>query len=509
MIMRASSLKLCSFGIVAVAALVCSGGAAQAQARNSESAEELLEQINKALTESQPAAATASAPGVSGGGVKDAGGMLPPLASPSQQSGLVASQPKRQTSTGPLNYYGLVPGQSTKADVELLLGDPVETKMDVYAYSPPAEALDASRVEVRYLKEMRVLQWIDVVFRKPLLVAEVTAHAGRRVLVEREANWRWEFYTPSFLAVGSAGAADGAAMFVDRLRYVMPQMVADAFVRRGEKAEADKKIDDAMTEYEKASKIDARYALPYLKLGMMYERAGVKDKALLHYTAATEAAYPIRPKAEGHYRAGRLHDQDRRYDMALKSFHRAVSQDPSYAEGYFGAGRTYHLQEQFENAMASYKKAIALKPDYVVAYDNMGVIYERENKLTAAAQSYEKALLVDSKRGGTWHRLAGVSLRMNEFVKAETAARRRLEQQSDDATAMVQLAMALSSQAPERAALLALFQEDPQLKDALSWLDKAITRGYSDKRELESSAYLQRVREQENRAFTNLLGRIK
>jgi tetratricopeptide (TPR) repeat protein len=509
MIMRRFSLKACSFGIAAVAALVCSGGAVQAQALKSESAEALLEQINKALTESQPVASSAaSAPGVSGAGSNETTG-TPPATAASQQPGLVASQPKRPAATGPLNYYGLVPGQSTKADVELLLGDPIETRMDVYAYSPPAEALDASRVEARYLKELRVLQWIDVIFRKPLLVAEVTAHAGRRVLVEREANWRWEFYTPSFLALGSAGAADGAAMFVDRLRYVMPQMVADAFIRRGERAEADKKTDDAMTEYEKAAKIDAKYALPYLKLGMVYERAGLKDKALLHYTAATEAAYPTRAKAEGHYRAGRLHDQDRRYDMALKAFQRAVAQDPSYAEGYFGAGRTYHLQEQFENAMASYRKAIELKPDYVVAYDNIGVIYERENKLPAAAQSYEKALQVDPKRGGSWHRLAGVSLRMNEFVRAETAARRRLEQQSDDATAMVQLAMALSSQAPERAALLALFQEDPQLKDALSWLEKAIARGYGDKRELESSPYLQRLREQETRAFNALLGKLK
>lgn len=508
--MRPSSLKLRSLLTATVLALVFLEGVAQAQPKKAESAEELLEQINKALTETAPAAPiTTGAPLALGESSKVPDGMLPPLTAGYQQPGLAAPRAKPQTATGPLNYYGLVPGQSSKADVELLLGDPIDTKMDVYGYSPPAEALDASRVEVRYFKETRVLQWIDVMFRKPLLLAEVTAHAGRRVLIEKEADWRWEFYTPSFLAIGSAGAADGPAMFVDRLRYVTPQMVADAFIRRGEKAQADKKIEDAMTEYEKASKIDPKYAVPYLKLATMYERTGAKDKALLHYTAASEAAYPIRPKAEGHYRAGRLYDQTRQYEMALKAFNRAVAQDPSYAEGYFGAGRTHHLQEQFEHAMAGYRKAIELKPDYVVAYDNMGVIYERKNDLRAAAQSYERALQYDAKRGGTWHRLAGVSLRMNDFVKAETAARGRLEQQSDDATAMVQLAMALSSQAPERAALLALFQEDPQLKEALVWLEKAITRGYGDKRDLESSPYLQRLREQENRAFNNLLSRIK
>jgi Tfp pilus assembly protein PilF len=102
--------------------------------------------------------------------------------------------------------------------------------------------------------------------------------------------------------------------------------------------------------------------------------------------------------------------------------------------------------------MARYRKAVELKPDYVVAYDNMGVIHERENNLRAAAESYERALHYDAKRGGSWHRLTGVSLRMSDYIKAETAARRRLEHQSDDATAMMQLAMALSSQAPERPA---------------------------------------------------------
>jgi hypothetical protein len=98
---------------------------------------------------------------------------------------------------------------------------------------------------------------------------------------------------------------------------------------------------------------------------------------------------------------------------------------------------------------------------------------------------------------------------MSDYIKAETAARRRLEHQSDDATAMIQLAMALSSQAPERPALLALFQEDPQLKEALSWIEKAIAGGYADKRELENSPYLQRLREQESRAFNNLVGRLR
>ena len=472
------------------------------QSRTGESAEDLLDQINKALGEPQPISASKET-------VAPATGA--PFTTPATPRPIDPARPRVNTraASGRLDYLGLVPGQSTKVDVELLLGDPIETGSDVSVYRPPNEATDATRIEARYFKESRVLQSLDVFLRSPLLRVEITAHAGRRILSEKDGgNWVWEFYMPSFLALGSFGDADGAAMSVDRLRYVAPQIVADIFLRRGLKAESENRTDDALTEYEKASRIDSKYAIPYLRLGGIYQRSGAKDKALLHYTAATEAAYPIRSKAEGHFRAGRLHDRDRQYEIALKAFNRSIAQDPSYPEAYFGLGRIHHLQERFEPAMSAYKKALELKPDYVVAHDNLGSLYERGNHLKAAAQSYEKALQYDPKRSATWHRLVRVRLRMSEFTEAENTARRRLAQEPDDTTAMVQLAMALSSQVPERAALLALFQEDPQLKDALDWLDKAISRGYRDRRELESSTYLRRVREQESRSFNNLAGRL-
>lgn len=489
-------------GLALVLLLVFSGalfaqGLKPAQFKPAESADELLDQINRAVREQEPVSASpkpTAAP---------TAGALP--GTPSSSSRAVA-----KPASGRLSYLGLLPGQSSKVDVELLLGDQIETKGDLFIYRPPNEALDAARIEVRYYKESRVLQSLEVVLREPVLYVEIVAHAGRRVLAQKsESGWSWEFFTPTFLALVYVGSPDAPPMFVDRLRYFAPQSLADLFIRRGEKAESEKKFDDAMTEYEKASRIDPAYALPYLKLGIAHERNVAKDKALLYYTAASEAGYPLRSRAEGHFRVGRLYDQDRQYEMALKSFRRAIAQDPAYPEPYFGIGRMHHIQERFDEAVRAYQKAVDLKPDYAVAHDNLGLVQESEKNFRAAAQSYERALQADPKRSATWHRLARVHLRMSEYSKAEQIARRRLDRQADDATAMVQLAMALSSQAPQRAALLALLSEDARLKEALVWLEKGIAGGYGDRGELVRSPFLQQVREQESRSFNNLLERVK
>lgn len=54
---------------------------------------------------------------------------------------------------------------------------------------------------------------------------------------------------------------------------------------------------------------------------------------------------------------------------------------------------------------------------------------------------------------------------------------------------MVFMAMALSSQIPDRHAVVGLLNwllsnKDPHLKGALDWLDKAVSAGYTDKANL-------------------------
>lgn len=415
-----------------------------------------------------------------------------------------------------LEFFGLLPGKSTKTDVELLLGDPIAAEDGRSVYSPPEQAADAERVEAVYVKGSRLLLMLDVVMKKPVPYSDMAQAAGQRVLVEKGDSRVWEYRTPGFVGLGYP--AGGPPQSVDRLRYVSPQFVADLFIARGEKAEDEKRTDDAITEYEKATRVDPRHALPLLKIGKLHKKSGAKDQALLYFTAATKADYPPRGKAEAYYLIGQRDHDDNKPDLAQKAYTQAITEDPTYAPAHFWLGRLYRVTlKKPQEAIAAFEKAIALKPEVSLTYYawyNIGSIQEEQGNPRAAAAAFRKAVEADpsdpvENKPKASLQLTLNLLKSNDFATAEKECRRRLEQEKGDVTAMIYLAMSLSSQAPERPALVGLLTDDPRLRESLEWLEKAVTAGYSDKAALESSPYLKQLREQSAMSFNRLVSKIQ
>lgn len=413
-----------------------------------------------------------------------------------------------------LDYQGLVPGKSTRVDVDFQLGDPVETSAERVVYGPSQATPGAERLEAAFVKDTRVLYRLDVRLASPLPYDEVARQGGRRVLLDPDDAGRvWEYRVPGFLALGYPATPDGPPPAVHELRYASPQLLADRFVARGRKAEADKRWDDALTEFEKATRVDPTYAAGYLWMGVAWEGKGDRRQALLHYTAAAQAGYPAATKAAGHYRAGLLHLEDGQAELALRAFNRALDELPSHARAHFQVGLTYHghLRKPKE-ALAAYQKAVALKPDYDVAHFNIGLLHQDARDARAALAAFQKA--VDHAPAWTKasHRLMAQAVGLGEYLALEREARRRLGVQSDDTVAMVNLALALAGQLPDRAAVIAflssLGNEDARLKEALEWLERAVAAGYGDRKMLDESPHLQKLRDQAPLAYRRIVGRI-
>lgn len=428
-----------------------------------ESPDELLQRLDDALKDLAPASTATPAP------AQRAAQPPPTAVSPALRPGEAASTR--------LAYFGLLPGKSNKADVDLLLGDPKSEQEGRLTYSPSIQATDTERIEVNYLKGSRTLYQLEIVLKKPAGYGDLARRAGQRVLMEKdESNRVWEYRTPGFLALGYTESKDGGPpLLVERMRYVSPQYLADRFIARGDTAAREKKLDDALTEYEKATRIDSEYAVPYLKMAAIHIRNKARDKALLYYTAATKAAYPVRAKAAGQYYIGVIHNNDKQPELALKAFNRALAEDSSYAGGHLGIGLIHQQRNQWKEAMAAYTKAVAADPGWNLAS----------------------------------HKLAFTKLHLHDFTAAEKESRRRLEVQPKDRVAMVYLAAALASQVTPKDPIVAFFQEESRLKEALSWLDKAVTSGYANKEWLEKTTYLRQVREQESQAFNEILSKIR
>jgi tetratricopeptide (TPR) repeat protein len=243
-------------------------------------------------------------------------------------------------------------------------------------------------------------------------------------------------------------------------------------------------------------------------MGAIHARARARDQALLHYTAATKAVYPARARAEGHYHVGHLHAADHHDDQALKAFGRAVAEDPTYADAHVGMGLAHQRLQQRPEALAAFARALALQPDHARAHYHTGLLHEQDGDLRRAVASYQQAVERAPSHAQASAHLMDAAIRQGDFAAAEREARRRVALQPDDTNAMVALAMALSCQAPERSALMALLNDDARLKEALDWLDRAVAGGYANRQTLEQSPNLRRVREQSLFAFNRIVARV-
>src|SRR5207237_6089279 len=121
---------------------------------------------------------------------------------------------------GGTSFQNIQPGTSTKAEVDLALGEPIgkPDEPDSYEYRAPQGVADVKRVVVRFfLDDMRVAG-IDVYFKTPVPADDLRARFGNVSLTNsRSDGRREEFFYPAMQTIlfdgGDAGAPVAAAGF--------------------------------------------------------------------------------------------------------------------------------------------------------------------------------------------------------------------------------------------------------------------------------------------------------
>ena len=80
------------------------------------------------------------------------------------------------------------------------------------------------------------------------------------------------------------------------------------------------------------------------------------------------------------------------FEMAVKSFERAVEIKPDYADAHFNLGLTLQELNQLDAAAKCYQVTLTLESSYVKAHNNLGIIYKELGKMADAVKSYEQAI---------------------------------------------------------------------------------------------------------------------
>ena len=143
-----------------------------------------------------------------------------------------------------------------------------------------------------------------------------------------------------------------------------------------------------------------RFADVYNKLGIIYQRKGLSQKA----AALLEKALKINPAyTEAALNLSIVYNELGRYENAQKTFNTAVKtvyktnkvKDPyingKLANEHARLGEQYYYLGRFKEAIAEYKKALKLCPKYPDIITQLGLAYRENGDIESAADTFMKA----------------------------------------------------------------------------------------------------------------------
>ena len=160
-------------------------------------------------------------------------------------------------------------------------------------------------------------------------------------------------------------------------------------------------FEEAERYFLEAIKRDARFALAYDALGVLYGMQNQLKRAQSAHLRATE----IEPKsAKFWHNLGFALTLSRDYPEAIKAYQKAVTLAPNHKKIYINLGMTYGVMGHYEEATRMLKQA--LSPSQV--WLNLGLIQERKGDLELATLSFDKALKLDPQLQAAQHALTRI-----------------------------------------------------------------------------------------------------
>ncbi|WP_297766323.1 tetratricopeptide repeat protein [uncultured Muriicola sp.] len=160
-----------------------------------------------------------------------------------------------------------------------------------------------------------------------------------------------------------------------------------------------KKIDKAISDYNKAIEINPRNGTAYFHRGLAYYDKGQYDDAISDYSKAIE----INPKyGEAYNNRGLAYREKGQFDKAISDYNKAI--ELKYVESYINRGLLYYSKEEYDKAISDYSKAIELiNPKSAVDYRMRGYAYYLKGWIDEAISDYNKAMELDPKNATNYH----------------------------------------------------------------------------------------------------------
>ena len=184
-----------------------------------------------------------------------------------------------------------------------------------------------------------------------------------------------------------------------------------------ERADVKGNVDAAVSAFEQAARLDAKFALAHTGLAEAYRQKYVLTRdPIWAQQAIEEATNALRldpERAEVRYVLGLTLAGGGRLDEASAELHRALALQPNYEDARRQLGLVFATQGNIDGAIIEFRRAIALRPTSPAPYSAMGVALmnaaryeEAVNVLSDAATRFPDNVQV-YQRLGTAHQFLG------------------------------------------------------------------------------------------------------
>ena len=212
------------------------------------------------------------------------------------------------------------------------------------------------------------------------------------------------------------------------------------YLTEGEALAAAGKMEEAVTQYERAIEMDPQLVQARINLLIAYGELGLVEKAEQHYRAGVK----INPNhAELHNNFGVLASRLERHREAEDALRRAIEIRPNYAEAHNNLGHVLEQEGRVEEAAAHYRKSIDNRPNYRLSRFNLGWILLNQGRHEEAIEQFQRTLTPeDDQTPGFMFGLAAAYGRAGEREKAlhyaQEAHRRATALGQTDLAAMIE-----------------------------------------------------------------------
>ena len=205
---------------------------------------------------------------------------------------------------------------------------------------------------------------------------------------------------------------------------------ADAYFNRGAAYSKAGYYQQAILDYDKATKINPNYAEAYYNRGAVYGILGNNRQAIEDYDKAIE----INPNyAEAHYDRGVVYGILGNNGQAIEDFDKAIEINPEYAEAYNNRGIAYGKAGDQRRAIADYDRAIQISPRFALAYRNRGAAYGELGDQRQAISDFDRAIEINPRYAETYNERGIAYAKLGNHRQAISDFDRAIEINPDNA----------------------------------------------------------------------------